>query len=298
MGLAVDCDGSIFVTDQNNQRIRKISPFGNVSTFAGSGVAAFADGLGSAASFHIPTGVAIDSNGSIYVTDYFNHRIRKISPLGNVSTLAGSGVAAFADGMGSAASFNLPSGVAVDSNGNIFVADFLNHRIRKISPSGNVTTFAGNGSAAFSDGVGLEASFNGPYGLAVDSFGAVFVGEYYNSRIRKISPSGNVSTFAGSGSFAFADGMGLAASFNHPIGVAVDSLGTVYVADSWNNRIRKISLSGNVTTIAGSGLTNFADGVGSAASFSFPSGVAVDFNGSIYVADYTNNRIRKITLTL
>ena len=215
-----------------------------------------------------------------------------LSILGNVTTFAGSGKAAFVDGVGLTASFNLPSCVAFDLIGNLFVADELNHRIRKISPSGNVSTFAGSGFATYVDGEGLSASFRNPLGVAVDSDGAVYVGDWGNHRIRKINPSGTVSTLAGSGTAAFANGVGLAASFNGPRGVAVDSTGSVYVADESNHRIRKISPSGAVSTFAGSGSATFANGGGLAASFNSPSGVAVDAYGTVYVADYANHRIR------
>ena len=215
----------------------------------------------------------------------------------NVTTLAGSGSPAFVEGMGLAASLNYPSGVAIDSYGFIYVADYYNHRIRRISSLGDVTTFAGSGSPAFADGMGLAASFNYPPGVAVDSNGLIYVADFYNHRIRMITPSGNVTTHAASGSGVFADGMGLAASFNNPYGVAVDSNGSVYVADMYNHRIRKISSFGNVTTLAGSGSAAFVDGMGLAAAFRYPAGVVVDSksNGSIFVADCGNHRIRKIT---
>ena len=161
----------------------------------------------------------------------------------------------------------------------------------------NVTTLAGSGSPAFVEGMGLAASFNYPPGVAVDSNGLIYVADFYNHRIRMITPSGNVTTHAASGSGVFADGMGLAASFNNPYGVAVDSNGSVYVADMYNHRIRKISSFGNVTTLAGSGSAAFVDGMGLAAAFRYPAGVVVDSksNGSIFVADCGNHRIRKIT---
>lgn len=298
-GVAVDSNRSIYVADVYNHRIRKISPSGDVSTLAGSGLADFADGVGVAASFKYPAGVAVDSNGSIYVADHQNHRIRKISQSGNVTTLAGNGTNAYADGVGLAASFFSPMGLTVDSNGYIYVADTYNLRIRKISPSGNVSTFAGSGLAAFADGVGVAASFQYPNGVAVDSHGSIYIADTDNNRIRKISPSGNVTTLAGSGSAAFADAVGSTASFRSPTGVAVDSSnGFVFVTDYWNHRIRKISSEGNVTTLAGSGSAAFADGVGFAASFKRPTGVAVDSTGTIYVADFGNNRMRKILVII
>ena len=288
-GVAVDSTGTVYIADTSNNRIRKISFLGDATTLAGSG-----------SLFNNPTGVAVDSNGTVFVADLFNHRIRTISSLGTVTTLAGSGIVTAdpSDGPALAASFNYPIGVAVDSNGTVYVAEYGRHVIRKISSFGIVSTFAGSGVAGFADGVGLAASFNSPSGVAVDSNGTVYVADQTNNVIRKISPSGNVTTLAGSVVAGFANGVGAAALFNSPTGVAVDSNGTVYVADFSNNRIRMISPSGNVTTCAGSGTAAFADGAGLAASFNTPYGVAVDSNGTIYVADLNNNRIRKITLVL
>jgi sugar lactone lactonase YvrE/uncharacterized protein YjdB len=209
---------------------------------------------------------------------------------GNVTTLAGSS-SGYADGQSTAAKFNAPSGVAVDSVGNVYVADTSNHMIRKIDSSGNVTTLAGS-SNGYADGQGTAAKFNRPFGVAVDSAGNVYVADTSNHKIRKIDSSGNVTTLAGS-SNSYADGQGTAAKFSYPYGVTVDSAGNVYVADSSNNKIRKIDSSGNVTTLAGSS-NGYADGQGTAVMFSYPSGVAVDSAGNVYVADSSNNKIRKI----
>ena len=294
-GLAIDTSGNCYVTDTSNNRIRKITPAGLVTTLAGSGNATFADGTGTAASFWSPSGVAVDSSGNVYVADQSNHRIRKISPAGVVTTLAGSGNATFADGTGTAASFAIPRGVALDSSGNVYVGDQTNNRIRKITSTGVVTTLAGSGNASFADGTGTAASFNSPFGVAVDLAGNVYVADYSNNRIRKITAAGVVTTLAGSGSLSFADGTGTAASFNSPYGVAVDSSGNVYVGDLSNHRIRKITSAGVVTTVAGTGSNSFVDGTGTAASFNSPQGVAVDSSGNIYVADTSNHRIRKLT---
>jgi sugar lactone lactonase YvrE len=268
---------------------------GNVTTLAGSGSGSYADGLRTDASFYYPYGVALDANGIVYVADCDNNRIRKISLSGDVTTLAGSDSLPFADGMGTAASFFCPWGVALDENGIVYVADTYHHRIRMISLSGNVTTLAGSGGYQYADGVGVAASFSHPNGVALDANGIVYVADTDNNRIRMISISGNVTTLAGSGSYAYADGVGIAASFRSPNGVALDANGLVYVADTGNNRIRIISISGNVTTFAGSGSYAYADGVGIAASFRSPFGVALDANGIVYVADTYNHRIRMIS---
>ena len=205
------------------------------------------------------------------------------------------------NGTGTAAKFNRPRGVAVDSSGHVYVADRGNYRIRKISPIGVVTTFAGSGVSGNNNGTGTAAKFDGPESVAVDSYGHVYVADRGNHRIRKISPIGVVTTFAGSTS-GDTDGTGTAAQFNSPHGVAVDSSGNVdssgyvYVADTSNHRIRKISPIGVVTTFAGSS-EGYMDGTGTAAKFKSPTGVAVDSYGHVYVADFGNssNRIRKLS---
>ncbi len=291
--VSVDASGNVYVADKNNNKIRKISPTGEVTTLAGSGVAGSADGIGSSASFYNPNGVAVDASGNVYVADKNNHKIRKISPMGMVSTLAGSGEYGSTDGSGSSASFSFPDDVAVDTSGNVYVVD-MNNKIRKISPIGTVSTLAGSGKQGSADGIGSSATFNFPEGVAVDASGNVYVADKNNHKIRKISPTGMVSTLAGSGAQGSADGSGSSASFNKPNGVAVDTSGNVYVADTDNNKIRKISPSGMVSTLAGSGKTGSVDGSGSSASFSMPSGVEVDASGNVYVADTYSNKIRKI----
>ncbi len=306
-GVAVDSSGNVIVADQANQRIRKVTLDGVVTTLAGDGFGAWApnvgrwiDGTGSGASFNKPSGVVVDSNGNVIVGDQGNNRIRKVTSGGVVTTLAGSGSAAFADGTGTGASFSYPFGVAVDSSGNVIVAEDYNYRIRKITANSVVTTLAGDGFGSpnggrWIDGTGTGASFNRPSGVAVDSSGNVIVADSGNNRIRKVTSGGVVTTLAGSGSAAFADGTGTGAAFFFPRGVAVDSSGNVIVADSGNNRIRKVTSGGVVTTLAGSGSGTFADGIGTGAAFSSPRGVAVDSSGNVIVADHGNNRIRKLS---
>ncbi len=293
-GVAVDASGNVYVADYGNSRIRKIDTEGNVSTLAGSGSYGFADGPGVSAMFDSPSGVAVDASGNVYVADHGNARIRKIDTMGNVSTLAGTGTDGFADGSGASAMFDSPSGVAVDASGNVYVADTGNNRIRKIDTAGNVSTLAGNGTEGHADGLGASAEFYSPNGVAVDASGNVYVADTYNYVIRKIDTAGNVSTLAGSGSYGFADGPGASAKFSYPYGVAVDASGNVTVADAGNNRIRKIDTAGNVSTLAGSGGFGFADGPDASAMFSYPVGVAADASGNVYVADASNNRIRRI----
>jgi len=257
-----------------------------VTTLAGNTfVQGFADGSGTNARFNNPYGVAVDGAGNVYVADVDNHRIRKITPAGAVTTLAGDGTSGSLDGTGTAAQFNRPLGVAVDGAGNVYVADTSNHRIRKITPAGAVTTLAGDGTTT---------PFNHPGGVAVDGTGNVYVADSFNNRIRKITPGGAVTTFAGSTDFGSTNGNGTIARFRSPQGVAVDGAGNVYVADTSNHQIRKITPGGDVSTLAGS-TQGFADGNGALAQFFGAAGVAVDGAGNVYVADAGNHRIRKIT---
>jgi len=291
--VAVDRQGNVYVADYKNNRIRKINPDGLVSTLAGSGDSAFADGVGTAASFARPCGVAVDTNGYVYVADFANHRIRKISPTGVVTTFAGSGRRNYNNGTGTAASFNCPSGVAVDASGNVFVADSRNNQIRKITASGIVSTYAGSGVSGNSNGVGTDVLFAIPTDVAVDNSGNVYVADLYNNCIRKINPSRVVTTLAGT-SFGFSNGINTQASFSYPVSISADRYGNVYVADLLNNAIRKVNPGGLVSTIAGTRRAAFADGADSIASFNYPYGIDVDNEGNIYVADFANQRIRKV----
>ncbi|MEW6203079.1 MAG: fibronectin type III domain-containing protein [bacterium] len=294
-GIAVDTSGTIYIADTNNHRIRKVTASGVVTTFAGSGTAGLADGTGTSAQFWSPVRVAVDSSGNVYVADLNNHSIRKITSVGDVTTFAGSGTNGFADGTGTSAQFTSPWGIAVDSAGNVYVADTGNHRIRKITPAGVVTTLAGSGTAGYADGTGASAQFNNPEGVAVDSSGNVYVADTTNERIRKITPAGDVTTLAGSGTQGFADGTGTSAQFFTPSGITIDSAGTLYVADVDNNRIREITPAGVVTTLAGAGTAGFADGAALSAQFQYPYGVAAYSSTLIYVADTYNYLIRTIT---
>lgn len=292
VGVAVDGQGTVYVGDSHNNRVRRIGSDGVVATLAGgvtSGVA-FADGPAADARFSEPRAVAVDTAGAVYVADAINNRIRKIGPDGQVTTVAG-GPAGDADGPSAEARFRYPRGVAVDADGNLYVADKDNNRVRKITPVGVVSTLAG-GPAGNADGPAAEARFTFPEGIAVGPDGAVYVADAGNHRIRRIGRDGRVSTLAG-GSPGLADGVSAVARFNTPRAVAADAAGNVYVADAGNNRIRKVTPEGVVTTVAGSE-RGYANGVGKAARFDEPFGVAVDLAGNLYVADLNNNRIRKI----
>jgi sugar lactone lactonase YvrE len=296
-GIVVDQAGDIFVGDWGNNCIRKITSLGFVSTLAGDGTQGFADGTGTNAKFSRPNGVSLDSSGNIFVADVVNNRIRRVTPSGVVTTLAGDGTQGFADGIGTNAKFRLPNGVSVDTNGNVYVADYQNHRIRKVSSSGVVTTLAGSGTAGYLDGTGTSALLNGPTGLFVDFNGNVIVSEAAGYRIRQITPSGVVTTLAGDGTKGYVDGIGTSAKFDSTEGLTVDRSGNIYVTDPNINRIRKITPSGVVTTLAGDGTQGFADGIGTNAKIYYPTGVALDSAGNLYIAASGNNRIRKITFS-
>ncbi len=269
-----------------------------VGTVAGStSLAGLINGTGTAASFGMPVGIALDAAGNLYVADASHNVIRQITPAGVVSTFAGSGSVGSADGTGTGASFNSPQGIAVDkATGNVYVGDTYNNLIRKITPAGVVSTFAGSGAVGSTNATGTAASFYWPSGLTVDTAGNVYSADSASGMIRVITPAGVVSTLAGSGAPGSTNATGTAASFRNPNGVAVDTAGNVYVADSGNNLIRKITPGGVVSTLAGTaGVSGSADGTGTAATFSNPWGVAVDTAGNVYVADSSNNLIRKIT---
>jgi sugar lactone lactonase YvrE len=301
-GIAVDNTGTVYLADRGNHTIRKITPDGVVTTLAGRAEdvdgdgyndGGYADGNGGDALFNRPEGVAVDSTGNVYVADTANFVIRKITPDGLVTTLAGSpGQWGSKNGIGTAALFGGPYGVALDGSGNLYVidADFNPNTIRKITPDGMVTTVAG--STAISG-----INYGGQGGMTVDSAGNIYVWDGWNRRLRKITPAGTATTLAGCTGCpgGNADGIGTAARFNGALGLAVDSAGNVYVADTGNSTIRKVTLAGVVTTVAGSSGYGSANGAGTAARFYGPTGVALDSAGNLYVADSSNDTIRKVT---
>ena len=278
--------------------VAPVPVLGNVTTLAGSGTATWTDGTGAMASFNHPYGIAVSPvDGNVYVADGDNHRIRKLTVAGIVTTFAGSGVGGFADSPTPLmAQFNIPGGLAFDKAGSLYVPEFSNNRVRKVSTAGVVTTHAGSGAPDWVDGAPDIAAFNQPLSVAGDGAGNSYVADYTNHRIRKVSPLGVVSTLAGSGVATFADGTGDQASFNSPAGIAVTASGDVYVSDNANNRIRKITSAGVVTTFAGSGTPVFGDGVGTAAGINKPTGIAWYLpTGDIYFNDSGNAKVRRIT---
>jgi DNA-binding beta-propeller fold protein YncE len=305
-GLAIAPDGSkVYIGDVNNHRIRAVTlSTGEAVTFAGSGSQAHVDAVGTSAAFKAPQGVALTPDGqTLLVADNRNNRIRSINlSTREVTTLAGSGSAGSADGTGAAAAFNQPQDVAVTPDGSTaIVVDFKNNAIRSINlATGAVTTLAGSGSLGFADGIGTDAIFRYPYSVAImPDASAVLVADQGNNRIRSIAlPTAAVTTLAGSGSQGSADGIGTAATFFGPKGVAVTPDGmTAIVADMINQRIRTIDLStGAVSTLAG-GTQGGNNGVGTSARFYYPQGVAVTPDGStVLVADQQNHRIRSIAI--
>lgn len=300
-GIDVDAAGNVYVADTNNQKIRKITPAAVVTTFSGQGFIGNTNGGASSSRFNSPSGLAIGPGGALFVTDGYNAVIRRVSTIGETSTFAGSMPSnGTANGTGTAARFHFPPGIALDAAGNAYVTD-SNCAIRKITPQGVVSTFAGTlGQCGSADGTGANARFNGPTGIGVAPDGTVYVADSRNNTIRKITQQGVVTTLAGKADddeILFQDGSGQQARFNFPYGLAVDSNGMIYVADALNNRIRVIEPAGVVTTFAGSGFSDNDDGIGTNADFSFPAGIAVDAARNVYVADYANDTVRKITQT-
>ncbi|MGX5817870.1 IPT/TIG domain-containing protein [Chitinophaga lutea] len=292
-GVTMDNAGNIIITDRGNNRIRRALPNGSVSAIAGNDVAGYAEGA--AARFRLPWKSAVDAQGNIYVADRDNHRIRKITPAGITSTVAGNGTAGFADGPATMAMFNQPLDVTVDAAGNIYVADNLNHRIRKIGTDGMVTTVAGNGTAGFVEGTGTAAQLKNPSGLDLDKDGNLIVADRLNHRIRKITPAGVVSSIAGDGTTGFRDGAAVGARFADPYSIAIDKNGNIIIADLTNNKVRKLNAAGVVSTVAGTS-KGLLDGAGVVAQFNQPTDVCTDAAGNIYVADLGNNCVRKIIL--
>ena len=288
--VVITADGTIYVADMFNSRIRKISG-GQVSTFAGNSSQNIVNGIGAAAGFIYPNRIVI-TNGNFYTLDGVDARVRKISSIADVFTYAGIATSGFRDGRAVAAQFKEGSGgIAADAQGNIYISDTYNNRIRKITVAGDVITIAGSGVPGFINAPGTAAQFNHPSGIAVDRLGNLYVLD--NRRIRKITPDGMVAVFAGSGVQGDEDGLAIIAQFNQPLDIVIDDQGNLYVSD--NHRIRKISTDGIVSTIAGS-TPGYKDGDGSVAKFQYPAGMDIDAQGNIYVADISNNRIRKISI--
>jgi sugar lactone lactonase YvrE len=303
--VAVDTAGNLFIADTYNHCVRKVTPGGVISTVAGNGTYGFSGdgGPATAAQLRIPQGVALDTAGNIFIADTGNNRVRKVTPGGVISTVAGNGTHGFSGdgGPATSAQLNYPSGVAVDTARNLFIADRNNNRIRKVAPGGVISTVAGNGTYGFSGdgGPATAAQLRIPQGVAVDTTRNLFIADYGNNRVRKVTSNGVISTVAGNGIRGFSGDVGPAASarLNGPSGVAVDTARNVFIADTGNNRVRKVTSSGVISTVAGNGIRGFSGDGGPATSarLSYPYGVAVDTAGNVFIADF-NQRIRKVTL--
>jgi sugar lactone lactonase YvrE len=323
-GVALDLAGNLFIPDAGNNRIRMVDSAGTITTVAGGG----SDGLGDggpatnaqlnlayslSAEYHLAyAGVAVDAAGNLLIADVGNQRIRKVDTAGTITTVAGNGTYGFGgdEGPATSAQLNLPSGVAVDLAGNLFIADSWNQRIRKVDTTGTITTVAGGGNDGLGDGgPATSAQLSLPSGLAVDAAGNLFIADLGNNRIRKVDAAGTINTVAGTGDGGFAGDGGPAtnAQLKSPSDVVVDAAGTLFIVDSYNQRLRKVDPAGTITTVAGIGTSNcYGMGGGCYGAFSGdggpaisaelndPSGVVVDPAGNLLIADWGNNRIRKV----
>jgi sugar lactone lactonase YvrE len=296
-GVAVDAKGNVYIADTQNNRIRRVGPDGLITTFAGTGSPPFSGDGGPAAqaTLNFPSGVAVDAKGNVYIADSNNHRIRRVGSDGIITTFAGGGRSLGDGGPATQASLS-PSGVAMDTNGNLYIADTDNHRIRRVGPDGIIITFAGTGTPGFSGdgGPAAQASLNRPSGVAVDAKGNVYIADPGNNRIRRVDSDGIITTFAGGSA---GDGRPAAqASLFVPISVAVDANGAVYIADEGDHRIRRVGPDGIITTLAGDGKPP-ADSIGDGgpaaqAKLVSPQGVTVDIKGNVYIA--SGGRIRRV----
>jgi sugar lactone lactonase YvrE len=297
--VTLDKSGNLFIVD--SIRIRKVSSDRTITTVAGNGdssIAAVSSQLG------LPSGIAVDSESNLFVADGLNHRILKVSPNGMITTVAGKGTPGFSGDGGPAlsAQLTLPSALALDVAGNLFIADNGNHRIRKISVSGVISTVAGTGVSGFGGdgGPATSALIRAPNGVAIDTAGNLFIADTGDNRIRKVNASGMITTVAGNGTRGLGGegSSATSAQLNAPVGIAIDATGNLFVADSGNHRIRKITPAGIITTIAGNGSLGFSGDGGStiSAQLSQPSSVATDSTGNLFVID-NSKRIRKITFS-
>lgn len=302
VGLAVDQTGNIFFADRENNRVRKITSAGIITTIAGTGVIGFSGdgGPASAAQLNLPTSVAVDAAGNIFITDYGNFRIRKIASNGIITTIAGTGVKGFnGDGLAISATIWGPDGITLDALGNIYFADQFNNRIRKISPAGTIITIAGNGTNGFGGdgGVAILAALSWPNAVKVDRMGNVLIADRRNNRVRKVTTTGIISTVAGNGAQPYnGDGRTAITAGIDAGAITTDTAGNFYIADTYNERIRKVNTAGIISTVAGGGINYGDGGLASLAQVHTPMSLASDVTGNIFVAEYDNHRIRKISV--
>lgn len=303
IGIATDTAGNVFTTEYHIDRVRKISTAGTISTFAGTGVGGYAGDGGPATSAQMvdPTGAAVDRAGNLYIAECNNHIVRKVSATGIISTVAGNlSIGSSGDGgPATAASLYRASDVAVDTSGNLYIADYSSNNIRKVNTAGIISTYAGTGTAGFSGdgGPATAAEVNWPYYVATDLAGNVYFSDRGNNRVRKINTAGIITTIAGTGTAGFSGdgGSATAAMLDGPGGMAFDKDGNFYFCDQNNNRIRKIDAAGIISTIAGSGTAAFSGdgGPATAAALNQPASIAIT-GGTLFISDQGNARIRKI----
>jgi sugar lactone lactonase YvrE len=280
--LATDAQGNIYVADSYNDKIRKITPSGVMTTFAGSTLG-YEDGTGAEAKFNRPTVLALDSHGNLYVGESGGLHIRKITPDGIVTTIAGNGTAGLVDGVGASAQIDIPGGMVVDAQGNVYFTQTNFNGIRKISPSGVVSTFVGSETPGYAEGTGTAARFNQAFSLVIDAAGYLYVSDNQNARIRRISPAGVVTTFLKRN------------SPNEMYNITIDETGNFYIVqgDSNKSEIVQYDTQGRINKIAG-GEMGYQDGTGDVAKFGYITGMTTDADGALYVSDLFNNVVRKI----
>lgn len=296
VGLTIGQHNHLFVTDSSHHWISQINTNSNMTILAGTGSKGHHDGPALEAQFNHPGGLARDSKNNIYVADTENNCIRMYSPDGLVSTVAGSNEAGFQDGRKANAKFNSPGDVIIDSNDIIYLSDTENHAIRCIMPDGEVKTIAGDGQEGYKDGFGPSAQFKNPWGLARDSKNNIYVADTGNHCIRKITQEYYVTTLAGNGERGIVNGKGQNARFNRPFGLSMDHQNNLYIADFFNNCIRKVDHDDLVTTFAGSTKRGYEDGSLQEALFAWPIDLTIDAHSKMYIADWANKAIRCISL--
>lgn len=303
-GVEVDESENLFIADLLGNKIRKVTSGGIISTVAGTGASGSGGDGGAATSAQLtsPHGTTHDASGNFYIADATNNKVRKVDATGKISTVAGTGTAGSSGDGGSAtaAQINDPRSVAVDSSGNLFIAEFSGHRVRKVDGSGNISTVAGTGTAGYSGdgGAATAAQLNQPRGVSIDSSGNLLIADSGNHAIRKVGATGTISTIAGTGTAGFSGDGGTATSaqLQNPRSVIDDGLGNLFIADTSNHRVRMID-DGIISTIAGTGTEGFSGdgGASTSAQLAAPVGVAADGEGNLYIADFSNNRVRKVT---
>jgi sugar lactone lactonase YvrE len=303
-GIAIDKQANIYISRHDHNTIDRIDKNGMLTRFAGTGTAGYSGDGGPAlqATLRIPAGLLTDDKGNVYIADRENHVVRKVDPKGIITTIAGNGTAGFSGDGGPAtkASFNFPSGLALDSKGNLYISDRSNNRVRRVTPKGVVNTYAGNGEEGYGgdSGPALKARIDRPFGLAIDKKDNLYIADRRNNRVRKVNPSGIITTAAGDGGFFYMGDNGPAyrASIAGPTGVAVDDKGNLYIADRNNNRVRVVDQQGMIRTVAGTGQQDYNGETELArdTNLHLPFGLTIDNKGRLLIIDRSHYRIRRV----